>query len=982
MTTPQSTADLVLAYLATYDLKRIGNAKYAANRPWSTGSDSQALKVLIHDGEHGCYKDHVEGSSGSLYDLAKRLGIPLSSAGTSTAAPPSSKRAYTGIDDYATEHGIDATVLTSAGWSVRPHYCKNNKVYRPALHIPTSTGTRIRYLDDLKPSYRSPKDYEPCWYRLAEAAQIANQTGQPLVIVNGEVSALAGQHRGVAATTIPGGEEAIANKLAGGLLAELQSVYAGSIFILLDCDPAGRTAALAVKDVLSEAGYVAYAKDMSGYKGFDAANFFHLHGLDSASELQNNLPDVQQQSATASPGSSQNNANGRTIVEVFDRPMHDIAPEVWDAIIASNTPPTLFRTNGTLLALTADDNDAAVLMPVDKHRLRALLSRCCVFQETRDGRSATKTITQRSAPDDIVQYLLHTIDERLPIVTHIVHCPTFAPDGTLLDQPGYHASARLFYDPRPGLTIPPIPERPTEADAEQAKSLLNDDLLRDFPFVTAADRTHAIALMLLPYVRGMIPGPTPLHLVEAPIMGSGKSLLAQVLMLPALGTEPSAMAEGGDDAEWRKRITASILDGSSIIFIDNANSTIASGALAMALTAREITDRVLGRSEQVRLPVRCTWLMTTNNAATSTEIARRSIRIRIDPRVDKPWERNGFKHSDLNGWVKANQGRLIWAACTLIRYGLQHGRPGRLLGSFEDWASLMGRVLNGCGFADFLGNLQDLYDRADSEGAAWRELIELWWATYGDTSVRAADLYQIVAEHTLDLSLRGNTERALAVSFGRAISRMADRIFTLETGGMTRQFQIAQAGVSHKTSLWCLKLLTTNTKGGDGGERGDLQQLHTRIQAGAHAHMRDEAAVKNPPIPPYPPDVMPSPSETDTPQAVSEARVIALPEDRQTTAVFQVSDLAIISRLEALVSNADAQALAVARMSLAQLHDTDLRTTWEAKITAAQQNTETSILSNPAYRAIPRRPNINTLLAQRADAEIAALQAVPADEDQ
>lgn len=111
---------------------------------------------------------------------------------------------------------------------------------------------------------------------------------------------------------------------------------------------------------------------------------------------------------------------------------------------------------------------------------------------------------------------------------------------------------------------------------------------------------------------------------------------------------------------------------------------------------------MLGKSEQVSLPVRCVWVATANNPTLSTEISRRCIRIRIDPRVDKPWQREGFKHPKLRTWIDTNRGELVWAALVICRYGLQHGATGRPLGSYEAWSDVLGRILAGAGFAGFL----------------------------------------------------------------------------------------------------------------------------------------------------------------------------------------------------------------------------------------------------------------------------------------
>jgi len=55
------------------------------------------------------------------------------------------------------------------------------------------------------------------------------------------------------------------------------------------------------------------------------------------------------------------------------------------------------------------------------------------------------------------------------------------------------------------------PDEPTAEDITAARALLIDDLLVDFPFVDDSDRAHAIAAIILPFIRRMIDGPTPMH---------------------------------------------------------------------------------------------------------------------------------------------------------------------------------------------------------------------------------------------------------------------------------------------------------------------------------------------------------------------------------------------------------------------------------------------------------------------------------------
>ena len=64
-----------------------------------------------------------------------------------------------------------------------------------------------------------------------------------------------------------------------------------------------------------------------------------------------------------------------------------------------------------------------------------------------------------------------------------------------------------------------------------------------------------------------------------------------------------------------------------MIYIDNLNRMLASGALAAALTTREFSDRVLGKSEQVSLPVRCVWVAASIEQLCNSLAADRADRV-------------------------------------------------------------------------------------------------------------------------------------------------------------------------------------------------------------------------------------------------------------------------------------------------------------------------------------------------------------------
>ena len=168
-----------------------------------------------------------------------------------------------------------------------------------------------------------------------------------------------------------------------------------------------------------------------------------------------------------------------------------------------------------------------------------------------------------------------------------------------------------------------------------------------------------MALLLLGFLRGMVDGPTPLHLIEKPTPGTGATLMVDAIATILTGAGASVMTEGRDDDEWRKRVTAKLRQVPTILLIDNLRLKLDSSAVAAALTAPFWEDRILGQSEMARLPIRCLWIATGNNPEFSNEMARRLVRIRLDANVERPWQRSDFRHPDLMTWVRANRARLV-----------------------------------------------------------------------------------------------------------------------------------------------------------------------------------------------------------------------------------------------------------------------------------------------------------------------------------
>jgi replicative DNA helicase len=268
-----TTADQVLARLQSFDLKELGGGKYRSRSPLRQSSDSRSFTLQIHaDGEHGAFDDKAGGEFGSLYTLAEKLGIEVE-----RKQATETKRAYTDMDDYARAHGVTGDVLRAAKWEQVEQTDSNGKL-RPALKIPTKNGARFRFLDDGKPTYHSPGGYKNCWFGLSRAINMAQESGQPLVLCNGAPSVVVAQHHGIPAAALAGGGQ----KIPTELLSELRQTWQGEIVIAMDCDNEGQIATKNYHEQLPTASIIDLGLTAKG----DLADFCTLYNGTSGDEIK------------------------------------------------------------------------------------------------------------------------------------------------------------------------------------------------------------------------------------------------------------------------------------------------------------------------------------------------------------------------------------------------------------------------------------------------------------------------------------------------------------------------------------------------------------------------------------------------------------------------------------------------------------------------------------------------------------------------
>ena len=461
------------------------------------------------------------------------------------------------------------------------------------------------------------------------------------------------------------------------------------------------------------------------------------------------------------------------IINRHNQRLRDLVSEGIAALAAWNRRGiTVFQRSGVLVRLKREDGIARIEI-LDADSLGLMLDRAADW-------IVNKGDYPRAAepPERVVRSMLKLAGYDFPTLRGVAHAPFFNAAGLLVNSPDYDSASRIFLDPVGLDALDPVPARPSADEVRIALGYLKDELLGNFPFATLADRANAIGLLLTPFLRAMIDGPVPLHVIDSPQVGTGKSLLASVAHIVATGRAAPTGVERFEQAEAHKAITALLLEAPPFILLDNVDRRIMSGAFAAVLTAEQWTDRVLGQSKMVTVENRAIWVATGNNLTLSGELRRRAVEVRLDAQMERPEERTGFRHPDLKAWTRENRPALVYACLLLTKNWIVLGRPaapGRPLASFASWSNIVGGVLAAAQVEGFLANADIFRERADPDAKNWRRFVEEWTAAHVSNAVTVEVLAPIARGLMPELLGSGN-EISQHSKLGRALRQRCGQI--------------------------------------------------------------------------------------------------------------------------------------------------------------------------------------------------------------
>jgi putative DNA primase/helicase len=393
------------------------------------------------------------------------------------------------------------------------------------------------------------------------------------------------------------------------------------------------------------------------------------------------------------------NLHPKPTIKVVPGERHLAADQAIRALVQAGAP---FYQRGfglvTVAEVTAKNADGepfqvpGIVNPIGPMLARVLAQ---VANWSRYDRRAKK-ILPIDPPSAVAQQILAMVGEwPFAPLTGIIQCPTLRRDGSLFDQDGYDEPTGLVLVN--SLDMPTIAAAPSKKDAEEALELLSS-LLEECPFVDQSSRAVALSMILTPVLRAAMEV-APMHLVTAPLAGTGKSYLADIAAMIATGDRCAVKAASPDPEETEKRLIGSALEGRPIINLDNCRELLQGDFLCQITERPLLSLRALGSSDMHRINNSFVCFANGNNVTVAEDMVRRTIRCAMDANLEHP-ETREFAGNPLAA-IRRDRGQYVAACLTIARAYIAQGRKNALppLVSFEDWSRLVREPLVwlGCG---------------------------------------------------------------------------------------------------------------------------------------------------------------------------------------------------------------------------------------------------------------------------------------------
>ena len=315
------------------------------------------------------------------------------------------------------------------------------------------------------------------------------------------------------------------------------------------------------------------------------------------------------------------------------------------------------------------------------------------------------------------------------------------------------------YDQRFGTYLVPGAPEIRPMPLEEAKEVI-EEIHAEFPFTSGQSKTHAIARLLTPFIRGIIGWTTraPLWYFCANRPRVGKDYLAAIALLVYEGHAMEDLPIDRNPEETGKRLVAAGRSGRRFMHFADCQGYLQDQNLLNAITNPMIAARRLGSNEgssDLRVPNEMDFSLSAQAELTYKEDFEPRMRqiemayFEEDPNA-RQFRRNPHKE------IAGDRSRPLSALNALVANWAQEGFPeGQTpFTSFHDWAESAGGIMMAADLGDpclpFKSQFKDV--GGDRRLLAMKELYQVCYDKWGSAdsnqtgSVSRQMIYQCVRQ--------------------------------------------------------------------------------------------------------------------------------------------------------------------------------------------------------------------------------------------
>jgi hypothetical protein len=384
-------------------------------------------------------------------------------------------------------------------------------------------------------------------------------------------------------------------------------------------------------------------------------------------------------------------------------------------------------------------------------------------------------------PGPFIEGLREYPKSSIPVVRAINTAPLVTMSGRIISGVGLDRNTGLFHriDPLLHACVPADP--PSEKNVQDALNFLFDEWLVDVA-LDRVGKSIAIMLALTLLERALLPE-RPAFFVTAAQRGGGKTTLVHMITSAVLGRRAAAAGWSKDPEERKKALFSYFRQGLAAIAWDNIarGSAISCPHIEAALTASEISDRVLGVSRVEVVPSTTVQIFTGNSILPRGDMASRSLIAALNVNRPDP-ENRDFAHPDPLAWTQTNRPKILGALYTILIAGALN-RPHHQVAKtrFKIWWSLVGWPVEYA--ASLIGvtvNCTELLragELGDEEGSNVSATLKIFRQIWNKERFTTKDVSKVLTPEPglegLDAQVNGG--RRVAVDLAEALAELAGK---------------------------------------------------------------------------------------------------------------------------------------------------------------------------------------------------------------